>query len=163
VVVDGVVDVVVVVEVVEVVVVVGVGSEASHSALWINDVGTRQRVTLCGADGDDGDGGVSLSILVRDSASKAPVKDAAGTEAAAPLPDASPDAFEGGASDVVVVAGVVVNDEVVVVVDGVGDVAYWTVGGVPSNALTIVGSVPVLPRAQNPSPLSPYCAARRAI
>jgi hypothetical protein len=62
--------------------------------------------------------------------------------------------------DGVLATGTVV---VVVAVEELGGVAYCTLGGVPSNALTMVGSVPVSPRAHIPKPPMPYWVASREI
>jgi hypothetical protein len=57
-----------VVTVVEVVVSTESGSGASHPAFELGGVATRQRATLCGADGDAAGGGVPSSMLAPDSA-----------------------------------------------------------------------------------------------
>ena len=138
----------------------------------------RQRdqaeITLCTPTGDNGDAGVSPSILARDSVSKVPVNDAAGIEGAAPavappgsevagVPDAWLEPLAGSAIDEALAAGD-------------WSKMWWSLWSMGSGAwrtglsvvfrptrLTMVGLVPVVPRAHVPTPPNPYWLARRAI
>jgi hypothetical protein len=148
------------------------GSGAPHAVLWLGGSGTKQSVTLWGATDDDDDvAGVPLSMLARDSDTKVPVNEAASAEGLAPpllaavaeVPDVSPEEPAGDAIEEAFGAAGVVVDVVVVADDGEGGMAYLMLGGVPSNALTMVGSVPPASRAHVPTPPSPYWRTRRAI